>query len=61
MLVFKGKEELENCTDHAKQRHHLISTYVVGSAGMVHLKGLGIADHGESPFLKNFYQSNQSL
>lgn len=60
MLVFKGKEELDNCTDHSKQRHHLISTYVVGSSGMVSLKKLGVADHGESQFLKNFYQSNLS-
>ncbi|CAM6113763.1 unnamed protein product [Calypogeia fissa] len=58
MLVFKGKEELQNCIDHAKQRHHLISTYVVGQEGMVLIKELGITDHGESKFLKNFYQTN---
>ncbi|BBN02932.1 NADH dehydrogenase (ubiquinone) 1 alpha subcomplex subunit 6 [Marchantia polymorpha subsp. ruderalis] len=58
MLVFKGKEELQYCLDHAKQRHHLISTYVVGSEGQVALKKLGTVDHGESKFLKNFYQSN---
>ncbi|KAL3697170.1 hypothetical protein R1sor_011246 [Riccia sorocarpa] len=58
MLVFKGKEELQDCLDHSKQRHHLISTYVVGTEGQISLKKLGTVDHGESHFLKNFYQSN---
>ncbi|KAI4382948.1 hypothetical protein MLD38_008839 [Melastoma candidum] len=31
MLVFKGMEELGNITEHAKQRHHIIGQYVVGT------------------------------
>ncbi|KAJ7556229.1 hypothetical protein O6H91_05G075300 [Diphasiastrum complanatum] len=58
LLVFKGQEELQYCLDHAKQRHHLLSTYVVGREGMVQHNKLGVLDHGESEFLKNFYQSN---
>ena len=55
MLVFKGKEELENMTTQAKQRHHVLSQYIVGAEGMVNPLKLGIADHGESGFLKKFY------
>ncbi|KAF3667666.1 DEAD-box ATP-dependent RNA helicase 37 [Capsicum annuum] len=31
MLLFKGMEELKNCVDHSKQRHHLVGKYVVVS------------------------------
>ena len=59
MLVFKGKEELENMTPQAKQ-HHVLSQYIVGAEGMVNPLKLGIADHGESEFLKKFYISNSA-
>lgn len=60
MLVFKGLEELENVLSHAKQRHHLLSQYVVGPGGMVKTGPLkpGISTRGESDFLKQFYVSN---
>eukprot|EP00249_Psilotum_nudum_P006613 c19931_g1_i1 orf=249-668(+) len=58
MLVFKGREELANCVGHAKQRHHLLSQYIVGKDGLVQPSKLGIIDHGESEFLKKFYISN---
>ncbi|KAD1469136.1 hypothetical protein E3N88_42785 [Mikania micrantha] len=29
MLLFKGIEELNNITEHSKQRHHIIGQYVV--------------------------------
>lgn len=61
MLVYKGEEQLQYCLDHAKQRHHLISEYVVGREGSVNPSKLGVADHGESPFLKSFYQSNKTV
>jgi NADH dehydrogenase (ubiquinone) 1 alpha subcomplex subunit 6 len=60
MLVFKGKEELENMTTQAKQRHHVLSQYIVGAEGMVNPSKLGITDHGESEFLKKFYISNSA-
>ncbi|XP_022139255.1 NADH dehydrogenase [ubiquinone] 1 alpha subcomplex subunit 6 [Momordica charantia] len=56
MLLFKGMEELGNITEHAKQRHHIIGQYVVGSEGLV--QDLGTKDQGISNFLKNFYKSN---
>lgn len=49
-------EELGNITEHAKQRHHIIGQYVVGSEGLV--QDLGTKDQGISNFLKNFYKSN---
>lgn len=56
MLLFKGMEELKNCVDHSKQRHHLVGKYVVGNQGLV--QDLGHKDQGSSNFLKNFYSSN---
>ncbi|PHT98036.1 NADH dehydrogenase [ubiquinone] 1 alpha subcomplex subunit 6 [Capsicum chinense] len=56
MLLFKGMEELKNCVDHSKQRHHLVGKYVVGNQGLV--QDLGHKDQGISNFLKNFYSSN---
>ncbi|XP_060174202.1 NADH dehydrogenase [ubiquinone] 1 alpha subcomplex subunit 6 [Lycium barbarum] len=56
MLLFKGMEELKNCVDHSKQRHHLVGKYVVGNQGLV--QDLGHKDQGASNFLKNFYSSN---
>ncbi|KMZ62648.1 NADH dehydrogenase [ubiquinone] 1 alpha subcomplex subunit 6 [Zostera marina] len=56
MLLFKAMEELNNVTEHAKQRHHLIGQYVVGHKGLVnetHEK-----DKGSSEFLKQFYAGN---
>ncbi|KAF5737147.1 hypothetical protein HS088_TW13G00025 [Tripterygium wilfordii] len=32
LLLFKGMEELNNITEHAKQRHHIIGQYVLWSA-----------------------------
>lgn len=49
-------EELNNITEHAKQRHHIIGQYVVGQHGLV--KDLDTKDQGISEFLKNFYKSN---
>ena len=57
MLLFKGLEELNNITEHAKQRHHVIGQYVIGE-GLV--KDLGSKDQGSSDFLKKFYTSNYS-
>ena len=34
MLVFKGREELQYCIDHSKQRHHLLSQYIIGREGL---------------------------
>ncbi|XP_058107450.1 NADH dehydrogenase [ubiquinone] 1 alpha subcomplex subunit 6 [Magnolia sinica] len=56
MLLFKGMEELNNIVEHAKQRHHIIGQYVVGSGGLVHDRGT--KDEGSSEFLKQFYTSN---
>ncbi|KAK9283761.1 hypothetical protein L1049_012013 [Liquidambar formosana] len=56
MLLFKGMEELNNITEHAKQRHHIIGQYVVGNQGLV--QDFGTKDQGISNFLKNFYNSN---
>lgn len=56
MLLFKGMEELNNITEHAKQRHHIIGQYVLGRQGLV--QDLDTKDQGLSPFLKNFYKSN---
>ncbi|KAI5056027.1 hypothetical protein GOP47_0029548, partial [Adiantum capillus-veneris] len=60
MLVFKGQEELHNILSHSKQRHHILSEYIVGQEGLVQPLKLGIADHGESDFLKKFYISNRT-
>ncbi|KAK2968052.1 hypothetical protein RJ640_015202 [Escallonia rubra] len=56
MLLFKGMEELNNITEHAKQRHHIIGQYVVGNQGLV--QDSGSKDQGSSEFLKNFYSGN---
>ncbi|GMY22765.1 NADH dehydrogenase [ubiquinone] 1 alpha subcomplex subunit 6 [Fagus crenata] len=56
MLLFKAMEELNNITEHAKQRHHIIGQYVVGRQGLV--QDLGTKDQGISNFLKKFYNSN---
>lgn len=56
MLLFKAMEELNNITEHAKQRHHIIGQYVVGHHGLV--QDLGTKDQGASGFLKDFYKSN---
>ncbi|KAF7096544.1 hypothetical protein CFC21_098474 [Triticum aestivum] len=55
MLLFNGMEELNNITEHAKQRHHIIGQYVVGHKGLV--QDLE-KDQGSSEFLKKFYTSN---
>ncbi|GMY13129.1 NADH dehydrogenase [ubiquinone] 1 alpha subcomplex subunit 6 [Fagus crenata] len=52
MLLFKAMEELNNITEHAKQRHHIIGQYVVGRQGLV--QDLGAKDQGISNFLKKF-------
>ena len=56
MLLFKGTEELGNIVEHAKQRHHIIGQYVVGSGGLV--QDSGTKDQGASNFLKKFYETN---
>ena len=56
MLLFNGMEELNNITEHAKQRHHIIGQYVVGHKGLV--QDLDSKDQGSSEFLKKFYTSN---
>lgn len=56
MLLFKGMEELNNITEHAKQRHHIIGQYVVGNLGLV--QDTGTKEKGMSDFLKSFYKSN---
>eukprot|EP01018_Ginkgo_biloba_P036262 Gb_08646 [translate_table: standard] len=57
MLLFKGEEELRNCVEHAKQRHHIVGQYVIGRGGLIQ-PNLGVVDHGGSEFLKKFYESN---
>ncbi|CAN6561955.1 unnamed protein product [Malus baccata var. baccata] len=52
----KAMEELNNITEHAKQRHHIIGQYVVGQQGL--LQDSGTKDQGTSAFLKEFYKSN---
>ncbi|XVF24494.1 hypothetical protein REPUB_Repub13aG0132900 [Reevesia pubescens] len=56
LLLFKGREELNNIVEHAKQRHHIIGQYVLGRQGLV--QDLDAKDEGMSDFLKNFYKSN---
>eukprot|EP00244_Chara_vulgaris_P012818 TRINITY_DN6945_c0_g1_i4.p1 TRINITY_DN6945_c0_g1~~TRINITY_DN6945_c0_g1_i4.p1 ORF type:complete len:137 (-),score=29.13 TRINITY_DN6945_c0_g1_i4:921-1331(-) len=61
MLVYKGSEELSNVMIQAKQRHHILSQYVVGPQGTVETKTLGKVpggQEGQSEFLKMFYESN---
>ncbi|KAF6175274.1 hypothetical protein GIB67_000595 [Kingdonia uniflora] len=58
MLLFKGLEELNNIAEHAKQRHHIIGQYVLGSEGLVQDHDQDRKDPGASKFLKNFYTSN---
>lgn len=59
MLVFKGQEELQYCIDHSKQRHHLLSQYIIGRDGLTgDVHKLGETFHGESDFLKTFYRGN---
>ncbi|CAI7930697.1 unnamed protein product [Closterium sp. NIES-54] len=65
LMVVKGKEELVNFLNHSKQRHHVISQWVVGPQGQVptipggphHKPGI-VPKGSESPFLRNFYESN---
>ncbi|WMV54780.1 hypothetical protein MTR67_048165 [Solanum verrucosum] len=56
MLLFKGMEELTNCVDHSKQRHHLVRKYALGNQGLE--EELGHKDQGNSNFMKNFYNIN---
>ncbi|OMO99709.1 NADH:ubiquinone dehydrogenase 1 alpha subcomplex subunit 6-like isoform 1 [Corchorus capsularis] len=56
LLLFKAMEELNNITEHAKQRHHVIGQYVLGRQGLV--QDLDAKDDSASDFLKNFYKSN---
>lgn len=59
MLVFKGREELQYCIDHSKQRHHLLSQYIIGREGLTgDVLKLGESYKGESEFLRNFYRGN---
>ncbi|KAH7315620.1 hypothetical protein KP509_21G057700 [Ceratopteris richardii] len=60
LLIFKGQEELNNILTQSKQRHHIITQYVVGTEGMVQPLKLGIVDHDESDFLRKFYVSNRT-
>ncbi|KAM2157132.1 hypothetical protein ACFX1R_042739 [Malus domestica] len=39
MLLFKAMEELNNITEHAKQRRHIIGQYVVGQQGLMQNSG----------------------
>ncbi|KAM1470199.1 hypothetical protein FF1_040756 [Malus domestica] len=39
MLLFKAMEELNNVTEHAKQRCHIIGQYVVGQQGLMQNSG----------------------
>ncbi|KAF5750958.1 hypothetical protein HS088_TW03G01298 [Tripterygium wilfordii] len=56
MLLFKGLEELNNITEHAKQRHHIIGQYVLGRQDLV--QDLDTKDEKSSGFLRKFYESN---
>ena len=56
MLLFKAMEELNNITEHAKQRHHIIGQYVVGREGL--MQDTGTKDRCASNFLKDFYKTN---
>ena len=66
MLVYKGQEEFENFMTQSKQRHHVLSQWVVGPTGpttskaraLNHRPGI-VTTHGESEFLRKFYESNE--
>eukprot|EP00244_Chara_vulgaris_P012822 TRINITY_DN6945_c0_g1_i8.p1 TRINITY_DN6945_c0_g1~~TRINITY_DN6945_c0_g1_i8.p1 ORF type:complete len:139 (-),score=24.92 TRINITY_DN6945_c0_g1_i8:51-467(-) len=63
MLVYKGSEELSNVMIQAKQRHHILSQYVVGPQGVAETKAAALGkvapgQGGQSEFLKMFYESN---
>eukprot|EP00271_Cylindrocystis_brebissonii_P016117 TRINITY_DN39327_c0_g1_i1.p1 TRINITY_DN39327_c0_g1~~TRINITY_DN39327_c0_g1_i1.p1 ORF type:complete len:150 (-),score=37.28 TRINITY_DN39327_c0_g1_i1:1169-1618(-) len=76
MLVYKGQEELENYLSHSKQRHHILSEWIVGpigqqAAGHVHTVAPpkpGLVSHRvgivaspqQSEFLRRFYESNEN-
>lgn len=57
MLIIKGDEELRNCLDHSKQRHHIVGQYVIGQEGLIP-SNVGAVSSGGSDFLRKFYDSN---
>ncbi len=66
LLIYKGHEELENLLSQSKQRHHVISKWVVGRGDastrvdeLSHKVGV-LASSEDSPFLRKFYESNES-
>ena len=61
ILIYKGREELESVALQHKQRHHLITEYVIGpresrKAAAGAAAGVG---GGESAFLAAFYSNTQ--
>lgn len=64
MQIYRAREELMNYSSQSKQRHHVISRWVVGPQGQVPSAARkaiqpGILPKGhESPFLLDFYQGN---
>ncbi|CAG9463748.1 unnamed protein product [Pedinophyceae sp. YPF-701] len=63
LLIFKGRQELEEVIKTFKNRHHLITEYVSRAEEKVHAAGesskFGAMD-ARSPFLKAFLQSNNT-
>uniref|UniRef100_A9P0K9 NADH dehydrogenase [ubiquinone] 1 alpha subcomplex subunit 6 n=1 Tax=Picea sitchensis TaxID=3332 RepID=A9P0K9_PICSI len=57
MLIIKGDEELRNCLDHSKQRHHILGQYVIAQGGLIP-SNVGAVSSGGSDFLQKFYNSN---
>jgi len=72
MLRYKGEEEFEYYVTQSKQRHHVLGKWVLGTAtttagavssplmkseAISHRPGI-VATHGESAFLRKFYESN---
>lgn len=64
LLVFKGQEELENLVSHSKQRHHVISRWIVGQGdastriGQLNHRAGVVSSSEDSDFLRKFYESN---
>ncbi|GAQ81385.1 NADH dehydrogenase (ubiquinone) 1 alpha subcomplex 6 [Klebsormidium nitens] len=59
MLLYKGQEELTNLETMSKQRHHILSQYIVGPNLSIQANQVGIRKkEGETEFLQRFYLTN---
>lgn len=62
ILIYKGREELESIALQHKQRHHLISDYVLGPRAAAAAAAGGVAAcaaGGDSAWLASFYANTQ--